>query len=63
MKRPLSDKDEALRDEFAGMALQAILTWPTYIASDANTAQRAYQIANAMMEEKFKQPNEVKCPR
>lgn len=46
IKAPMSD--EQLRDHFAGLAMQGLLTGqPLYIPED--TAKQAYQVADAML--------------
>lgn len=43
-----------LRDFFAGLAMGAILTRPSWQALDESIAQRAYKQADAMLAERVK---------
>ena len=47
-------KDMTLRDHFAGMAMQAILSDPKYSEPDSVLAGSVYFIADAMLKERAK---------
>ena len=42
-------RDMTLRDHFAGLAMQAILSNPEYIGEDAALADQSYNVADAML--------------
>ena len=42
-------RDKTLRDHYAGLAMQAILSNPEYIGEDAALADQSYNVADAML--------------
>jgi len=55
-------KDMTLRDHFAGLAMQALLSNPDYSSPDNVLAESAHLIADAMLEERNPKPKSVATP-
>jgi hypothetical protein len=47
-------KDMTLRDHYAGLAMQAILSNPEYVNEDAALAEQSYNVTDAMLEARKK---------